>query len=338
MAILNKVIPAAMAVILAGCYENFTPDVDCTPVLCVNSLVTAGLPIDVQATHTWLYDDLEADRDHSVGDATIAVYANGSLTDGDYVAREGDRIRIEADSPTYGHADAEVVVPVAVPVKSIEWTPRLKSCHVEQTGTNGLSVYIKFDLNVNLTLQDRAGTEDYYRFDYTWFNKSVAGADDYINKDPQGPECYLYAGSFDYDSEPLFSEHIGVFESIMGGDSFGFTFFTDRQINGKEYTMHLRYTDVTYILAVADYDDEWLDCGFELTLKTISESFYKWMNYNWQVDNGPLEEIGSMGLGDPLSAYSNVSTGAGIVAAQSWRSVTINFGDFLRQAIVDADR
>ncbi len=40
MAILKRLYPLLLAAILSGCYETFTPDVDTTPVLCLNSLIT----------------------------------------------------------------------------------------------------------------------------------------------------------------------------------------------------------------------------------------------------------------------------------------------------------
>ena len=104
MAILKHIIPLALAALTASCYEDFTPKVDTRPVLCINALITAGEPFDVQMTHTWRYDN--PGTDHSVNDAQVSIYANGNPVGRDYVANEGDVIRIAATSPTYGDAEA----------------------------------------------------------------------------------------------------------------------------------------------------------------------------------------------------------------------------------------
>lgn len=113
MAILRYIIPVLLSSVLAGCYEDFNPEIDTKPVLCLNSLITAGKPIDVQVTHTWIFNDEKSERNHDVPDASIVIFANERIVSSDYLPKEGDRIRIVADSQTYGTATAEVVVPYA---------------------------------------------------------------------------------------------------------------------------------------------------------------------------------------------------------------------------------
>lgn len=52
----------------------------------------------------------------------------------------------------------------------------------------------------------------------------------------------------------------------------------------------------------------------------------------WHRDYGSLEELGNIGLGDPIWGYSNVSTGAGVVAAQSYTTYKLSLRDFLKES------
>ena len=51
------------------------------------------------------------------------------------------------------------------------------------------------------------------------------------------------------------------------------------------------------------------------------------------MNNGTLTDLGDVGFGEPLWAYSNVSTGAGVVAAQTVTTSTIDLTDFIKQTI-----
>ncbi len=82
-----------------------------------------------------------------------------------------------------------------------------------------------------------------------------------------------------------------------------------------------------------DKDPKYLECGWKITLYSISESYYKWLAYDFQSDGIVFGDFGEFGLADPIWGYSNVSTGAGVVAAQSSTTVTINLQDFLKTSL-----
>lgn len=330
MAILKHIIPCICCLILTGCYEAFTPDIEYEPVLCMNSMITAGQPIEVSVTHTRLYTDETADTE--VPDASIAIYANGTLQEAGYIAREGDHIRLVAESSTYGRAEAEVIVPVAVGPESVEWIPTINSVYAENTEDPGVHANISFNLTATINIADPAEKENFYRFSYLGFYHSGNDGDDLY--EASGPDKIAFStGNFKYSAEPIFSEHIGIFESVMGGDSFGFAFFTDRQFSGKTYPLHLLFSECWWMADTDEWNPEFLDCGFELTLHTISESYYNWSNYLWQRDWGPAGDLGDIGLGDALWGFSNVSTGAGVVAAQSYKTYTVNLKDFIEETL-----
>ena len=85
MEILNKpslyalllILPSSL--LLTGCYEEFDPQIDQDPVLCVNSAIIAGQPVEVRVTQTWYYSMQYTgnfDRDITVRDAVVELYAD----------------------------------------------------------------------------------------------------------------------------------------------------------------------------------------------------------------------------------------------------------------------
>lgn len=69
-----------------------------------------------------------------------------------------------------------------------------------------------------------------------------------------------------------------------------------------------------------------------LTLATISKSYYDHVISVWVANDGIAGTLGSVGLGDPIFASSNVSTEAGVISAQSPSSIEVHIGDQLREA------
>lgn len=318
---------------LTACYEDFNPDVDVTPVLCINSLITAGQPVDVDVSRTWLYTDETAARDHEVNDAKVMVYANGHLVSDDYVAREGDNIRIEVESAHYGNAEAEVTVPYAVPVESFDWKPVLTSSTVGDEGV--MSASLTFNLEADLTFSDPVYSQDFYHLRYIGFynsGDSFNGDEIWGEFEPEGADFIL--GSLKYDAEPVFSEHIGVFESVMGSSAGSFTFFTDRQFQGSSYTLWLRFSDCRYSVYSKVWNPLYLECGYTITLYSVSKSYYDWSNYVWHNDEGFFCDLSDVGFSDPVWAYSNVSTGAGVVAACAPTTVTVDLTEFIKSSII----
>lgn len=328
MAILKKIYPILVLPLLAGCEEVFTPDMPHTPVLSVNSLITSGEPIGVDVSKSRLYTDT-ASNAAGVKDAVVNIYSNGQLQLDSYIPKEGDDIRIVAQSHALGQAEAKVMIPIAVPISDVKWTASDVEIHSYQFGEMELNRWehdISFKLNVELTILDPS-SDNYYKFGYGFpdFNGDSDEDDNYSSPGNYG----LWISGLQYNLEPIFSEHIGIFESIMGGDAEGFTFFTDRQFLGKSYTLHLQFDNCVY----RGSDDFMPEPQLSLILFSISPSYYNWANYVWQRDNGSLTDFSDYGLGDPIWGYSNVSSGAGVVAAQSKSSYTIDLTDFIRETI-----
>lgn len=321
MAILRYIIPILSVFLLTGCYEDFNPEIDTKPVLCLNSLITVGEPIEVDVTHTWMFNDENSERDHDVKDAVVTILANGRIVGADYLPKEGDQIRIVAESPTYGTATAEVIVPFATPIGNVKVSPVVKNIWNDEEDffNYEMSTDITFNLNVEMDINDPGGADNYYHFGYDCFGSDTDGS------------STLYIGQFEYNSEPIFKEHIGVFETVMGNDEdTEFVFFSDRQFSGNAYTLHLNFSDNSFDVKSQEYDESLLECGVNLYLTTVSKSYYNWAVYKWNVDEGITGDLSDIGLAESKWGYSNVSTGAGVVAAQSSSKFTIDLKEFLK--------
>ena len=324
MAILRYIIPILSVFLLTGCYEDFNPEIDTKPVLCLNSLITVGEPIEVDVTHTWMFNDEKSERNHDVKDAVVTILANGRIVGADYLPKEGDQIRIVAESPTYGTATAEVIVPFATPIGKVKVSPVVKNIWNDEEDffNYEMSTDITFNLNVEMDVNDPGGADNYYHFGYGCFGSDTDGS------------STLYIGQFEYNSEPIFKEHIGVFETVMGNDEdTEFVFFSDRQFSGKAYTLHLNFSDNSFHVKSQEYDESLLECGVNLYLTTVSKSYYNWAVYKWNVDEGITGDLSDIGLAESKWGYSNVSTGAGVVAAQSSSRFTIDLKEFLKTTL-----
>lgn len=338
MAILKKIIIAALPLLLFGCREDIEPLIDTKPVLCLNSLITAGEPIEVSVTHTWVYTDLKGEKDHSVSDAEVKIYANGNLVSDDYIAQEGDQIRVEAYSNTYGAARAEVIVPVATPISNVKYTPTVKDYWENDRDEWGLSLDLTFDITSTLTLPNDPHANLYYNLDFTTFSPADE-EDSNVTEYYQAPaellrwvtppsDVHFYGGSCIL-RDPFFSEFVGAFDAIMDWADTYDSFFSNYQFEGTTQDLHLDFQDCSFRISQWDRNPELLECGYVFTLYSISESYCKWLNYIWQSDESLMGEIIDFGLAEPMWGYSNVSTGAGVVAATTSRTATIRLQDFL---------
>lgn len=328
MAILRYIYPILSVVLLTGCYEDFNPEIDTKPVLCLNSLITAGEPIEVKVTHTWIFNDEKSEKNHDVKDATVSIFVNGSIVGADYIPEEGDEIKIIADSPTYGTATAEVTVPYATPIGNVKVTPKVKRLRASDDDYYKMLIDMDFNLEIEMDIDDPAGTDNFYKYEYDWYDSQSLGypVSQY--------EVKLSPGRLQYDYEPIFREHVGVFDDLMSnGEDGDFYFFTDRQFPGKSYTLHLDYQDNYFRVDSREYKDCLLECGITLRLISVSQSYYNWEVYKWNADEGIVGDFSDIGFAEPKWGYSNVSTGAGVVAACSRTNYTVTLKHFFEQIL-----
>ncbi|MDE6279128.1 MAG: DUF4249 domain-containing protein, partial [Paramuribaculum sp.] len=318
MAILRYLPLIILPFILTGCYEDFDPKIDTKPVLCINSLITAGEPIKVDLSRSWVYSDNTDNIFLRPGDATVTIYVNNQPMPDDYIATEGDEIHIVAESEKYGNAEATVKIPVAVPISGVKMQTDTK--YSLRDIAEPMTFHTGFDLHVVAQIKDDPGTDNYFRLGY------IAACPTGHDEADWDMESYasLYLGSFDDSFEPIFTEHIGVFESVMADGDSNMMTFSDRQFAGKNYNLNMFLKNMGYYVNAPEYDPELFDCTVTFYLITISRSYYNRILYLWQRDSGVLGDYGDLGFADPMWGYSNVSSNAGVVAAQSLSSYTIS--------------
>lgn len=338
MAILKQIsITGALMFLTTGCFTDFEPDIESTPVLCMNSTITAGDSIAVLLTHTWRWsDDTIKEKDLIVADAEVMLYVNDEYQETlqfvefpqDYYdpylkedrlfgyisthkAQEGDRIRLTAHSDKYGDASAEVTVPYRIDITKADYDIRQFNSLEEYRGTR-----YSMSLNTLIRFTDRMSTTDYYQFRVSAHNPEsyyLPGAEETGEN-----RCSAYISYYkvDYDKEPLFTEHVSPLESAVSETS-GYTIFSDRQISGKEYPLHISIDNIQYYYNNPENNPGLKTASIDLHLDVISRSYYNHVLSVWEHNDGINGILGDVGLADPVWDGSNVSTGAGVVAAKS---------------------
>ncbi|MDE6018246.1 MAG: DUF4249 domain-containing protein [Muribaculaceae bacterium] len=335
MAILKKFIITILPLFLCGCYSDFEPKIDVTPVLCLNSLIKAGEPINVSVTHTWLYTDEDSYENHDVPDAIVKIYANGILKDSDYIPKEGDMIRITAESDTYGFAEAEVKVPDPVIIKSIQWHPVLTDLSINKMDENRNYINIKFDLKVEFEVTEQSAEDDFYILHY--FTCAPTPEDYYPQTDSDidtKPNVWNLIGVVQSNAEKLFTDviHKSNFSYWDGSGNF---IMGGKQYQDNKFTLITNYSDCRYLASFIEWDNELMDCGYLFSLQRISKSLMDLARYeSYYLDFG-FGDLTEIGLADPIRGYSNVSTGAGVVAAETSTDFSISIKDFLKETLTE---
>lgn len=342
------ILPLLFSFVLMGCFSDFEPDIESKPVVCLNSLIMEGEKIKVSVTRTWrwsegnvVYNGDKGRLDLGIYDADVKLYVNGKYEetlklntfyyDGDayyynipyelkypwvvtgdrekykayeaeYIPVAGDLIRLEVNSEKFGMAVGEVEVPHSVEIKNVNY---------EVNGFNHMyyedSDIYQFNLNATVRFSDPEASKDFYMF-----KTSSSGYN--IEYDEDGVSRGENVSFYDRLDEPLFTEHVSALDHIFSETS-GYSFFTDRQISGKNYPLHVFLEDVNYTV-VNPYDDPEFGKGFlRFTLYSISKSYYDHVISVWVENDAIIGSLGSVGLAEPVFSSSNVSTGAGVVAA-----------------------
>lgn len=337
MDFLKRFIPILLLPLLVcSCYTDFNPDIYSKQVLCMNSLITAGEPVALQLTHTWRFSDGKPE-DINVTDATVEIYINGELKGvmtydpdhknwndiacpmyvSDCVPEPGDEIYIRAYQETYGEATASVTVPQ--PVTITDFKPNLVPGE-PQPSYNGC--FCSVSLDPRITFRDPAEPNNYYAFEIEIQNPQSIDTGE-TGVDFAGNEYHkYYSGGLEiqgivYDVEPIFSEHLTIMEQIFDVDYYGYSIFTDKQINGQEYTLRTEFNYPFYRIFNPEKIESLYHTKLIAKLSAITEDYYDYQISQWQAGDGLNGTLAGNGFADPIFVHSNVSTGAGIVAARA---------------------
>lgn len=341
---LNKIrhilIAAVCSLTVTACWDDIpAPEGgDFQPVLCMNADIVAGEKFTVQLTRTRTRLDTTRNNQTSftVNDAAVCVYFDGRLVAQpkfDWYADEantlwrgyrcneapapGTCIKITADSPRYGHVEAETTVPMPARLGSVTGTMVYDESirnpawgDTDQEFTWGRENML---LSIYVPVGDTPGHPE-------WFSVYTNAYQRY-----ESDLGYFNLGTLDYESEKIWNEHIDGYESVLGGESYGFTVFSDKSFNGSQYRLHLRYPGATLRVARGLTPRQVLDSlELELYVYSLSQSCYAWEMYNWFSSNSISGDMSWVGLGDMLQPYSNTSTHAGVVTARTKTRVPVD--------------
>lgn len=342
MAFLKKYIPILLSlIILTGCYADFEPDIDSTPVICINADAKPGEVLKIFATRTWRWS--EGVEDESLGyqlkDGIVSLYVNDNLYEtieyseweyhdplyawnnkqcgflSTYEPKPGDKIRIVAHSETYGDAEGEVTVPQPVAIDDVAFL--VNNAEIESSGDK---LIYKGNVSLEISFTDPTDEKNYYLFEGVCRRYHVDDSDGYFAS---------YTNMWvNYDAEPLFTEHVSSLESAISETS-GYTIFSDRMIAGKTYPLHIRLVNISYPIS-ADNNFDSNKSYVEFVLSTISESYYKHVISVWESNDGINGILGGVGLADPVWECSNVSTGAGVISASAPSKIQIPISEFFK--------
>lgn len=347
------ILPLILSLVLTSCFSDFEPDIESKPVLCMISNISDGDSIKVSLTHTWRWSEgsnlkswtgwggeiEEYESEFLVKNAQVRLYVNDEYIEtlklgkgivgvgtnkyggvyypsedypwtttgyvyyiAEYIPKCGDKIRLEAESDEYGSAWAEVTVPQTVEIDSVDYTI---SNFEDRNST--LSEFYIFDMNLSMWFSDPGNETNYYMFD-------TSSSGYFKGEDDQGIEYKESVTFRDETDDPLFTEHVSAIDHVLAETS-GYSFFSDRQISGKSYPLHVRLEAVSYQidnrLATPDMENSYIS----LILYSISPSYYRHVISVWAANDGIVGSLGDVGLAEPVFAASNVSTGAGVVSA-----------------------
>lgn len=333
MAILRRIIIyIILPFLFVGCYEDFDPSITSDPVLCMTSLITTGHPVEVSLTRTCRWNEMpHDDADLAVEEAIVKLYVDdlyvetlepgeikivGSMQEekmpgycAHYVAKPGDRIMLTAEHSRLGYAEASVTVPQPVAIDRVE--TRVKSVN----GSLQKPPYrVKIDADFKIYFTDPADTPNFYQF--------AAGMQTRYYHDDETDAYFYLMADFDFNSEPLFTEHLTAVDHVLAETS-GYTFFSDRQISGTQYPLHISTATLELTYRNPLDDPQMPEPEVNFTLESISESYYNHVLSLWLSNDALIGSLGGAGLADAVYSWSNVSTKAGIVAAVSPVSFTV---------------
>lgn len=290
---------------LSSCTTDIEPNVDMDEVLVINMLAEAGQPITASVTHSWPFD--AKPKDVAVSDAKVVLTLNGSSSTrmtfdpeskkfvSEVVPQEGDEVEVSVVSANYGNASGRSVVPKSVKIEDLTYT-----------------YFVEKDELCTTILPDGNGGHIIYHPDVYRFDFSLKFSD------PSDEENYYLLDGASESFDPILNENSTALDAVFTRNN-EFIVFSDRTFQGDGY-------DLKFRISVWEYTPTGVST---IRLYSISKEYYQYLislHKKYDGVNGTLEEIG---VAEPLRIYSNVSSGAGIVGAQSVDMRVIDFSSIV---------
>lgn len=303
------IIPVLLGTILAaGCTTTFEPDIDTTPVIVVNVLVEPDSLICASVSRSWRLDDKPASA--ILTDATAQVMINGfpagsmnydpdtKMYISDVRAKSGDMVTVTATDARYGTGTGTTEIPVPVPVD--RWDVHVSS-YEDHDAILAYDQVIKYYTAVRFT----------YSVTFT---------------DPADEDNYYLIGNTMTCEDPILGENESAIDGVFN-QYHDFAVFSDQAIRGKEYTLTCyNYYLFRYLNPDWEPTRRYVD---EIRLYSISRDYYLYLISMYKKYNGVNGTLEEFGLAEPHRIYTNISSGAGIVAARACNPVLNDVTDKL---------
>lgn len=210
----------------------------------------------------------------------------------------GDCVEVELSAPGYAGVHAKTVVCEAIPVK-LQSVVKTKA--YDSNRGESIDVY-----QLSATFTDPAATKDYYavRVRCKHYHDSTAGH--------QRPDSLYSHPKILTMSEPLLkpmSELDGDF-GFSNGFYQDFCIFSDADINGQTYTLHLNLSTRHIQYPLDTYTSR--PVCYQIQLYHLTPEMYLYVKSINDIDNNELAKVGFSMI---QPTYSNVHGGLGVVGA-----------------------
>ncbi len=303
---------------LTGCYSDFEPENDVNPVLVLNSIATNDSIVTAQISHTWLHTNPEPIPTAEIANVELTV--NDSQKEkmifdeqtkmfvSSYKAKSGDKIRVSANSLKYGEATGEVEVPNPVYIDTITTSTRVYTDHNSIiVGEHNWDYQNMIEVKFSIHFTDRADEVNYYMLEEHM-------GDHY---------CPYKTVVFD---DPIFSEFQSVIDAMFFNED-SFTVFSDRSIQGKSYALSVKQDFLASRRGIETLNK------ITFKLRSISESYYKYLLSIYKKYSGMNGSLNDLGLGNDIIVYSNINPGVGIMAGSAETKYEFDIAKTLTEAM-----
>lgn len=317
------IFPFVAAALLSSCSTTFEPDIESKQQGVLNVIASADSHVLAYLSTTWRYDHPEQKR--FIKDADVTLYVNGveygkmifvddentandEHYECDYVPRVGDRLEVRAATRDFGTLSGMCELPEPVKVEAYEVSTRCYEDHDAMIVVgNEISYATVVEFNYRITFTDPADEENYYM---------------------------LCSNAFPTD--PIFDENQNPIDGLIDSDDFSYySIFSDRSINGRTYTLQCQ-TQYYGRYDRRPYDPG--QCVDKIYLASISRDYYRYILSILKKDAGLQGELDQIGLGMPMTIFSNIDGGVGIVAAQSLDGFEVDVTDKVNELLKNSTK
>lgn len=274
----------------------------------LNSIVTPDTVVMADIGRTWFFTDNHPSAD--IEGLDVVLYVNSQLEErmeyngekylSHFRPKEGDTIRIQTVVDGK-RVEATDIVPVLIRLDGVTISHR-------RIASGNSSVIVDGNGNVVETSKDN-------EFTYHIKFHDEAGKQNYYFVRIEECDSRQILGTLDYSYDPVFqilAEQInGSLTNQTISGQFGLP-FSDEGIDGQEYELTIKETGPD------SYYDYGNVCNRRFRLYSISHAYYLYLvslqsndsDQSWQ---GGMADIG---MAEPVSIYSNIEGGTGILACQ----------------------